>query len=102
MVLGDPLGAKSLVRKAHIHYGGRVAFGGGQVQQPAISQQVNLAAVEQLEFFDKLADLAAAFGQFVQESDVNFVVEVAAVANKRAVFQLANLAVQPRSGCRSR
>ena len=37
--------AKRLVREAHIHHGGRMTFGGGQVDEAAIAEKVELAAV---------------------------------------------------------
>ena len=60
LVLHQVLGGERLVGEAHVHHAGRVAFGGGQVDQAAIGQQVDLAPVGQDELLDEVAHFAAA------------------------------------------
>src|SRR5258708_36514162 len=47
VILYHVLGGESLVRKAHVHDGWRVSFGGSQVDQAAFAEQVDLAPVAQ-------------------------------------------------------
>ena len=78
-VLNHVLGAKRLVGEAHVHHAGRVALGGGQVDQPAIAQQVELAPVGEVDTPRRSRGPAAAAGrQRLQRRDVDLVVEVAA------------------------
>src|SRR5438093_4939426 len=42
-----------LVGEAHVHDGGRMALGGGQVDQPAFAQHVEAPAVAQRELLDE-------------------------------------------------
>ena len=44
VVLDHVLGRQRLVGEAHVHHGGRVALGGGQVDQPALGEQEDRAA----------------------------------------------------------
>ena len=39
-MLHDPLHGERLVRERHVHDGGGVSFGGGEVDQPALTQEV--------------------------------------------------------------
>ena len=45
--LGHVFGAKGLVGEAHVHDTGRMALGGGKVDQPALGQKVDAPAVSQ-------------------------------------------------------
>ena len=51
-----PLGGQGLGGEAHVHDAGRVAVGGGQVDQPALAEDVEPAAVGQDVLVDELAD----------------------------------------------
>ena len=61
-------------------------FGSRQVDQAAFAEQVNLAATLQRVFIYQRANFALAARQFFQRGNINFHVEVAGVANHRAVF----------------
>ena len=63
-----------------------MAFGGGQVDEAAFAQQVDLAAVFQRVLFDEGARGALGGRQLLERGDVDFDVEVAGVRDDRAVF----------------
>ena len=86
-VLDHVFGGQRLVGEAHVHHGGGVAFGGRQVHQAAVGEQVELAAVGQHELFYEVAHFPTApAGHLHQRGDIDFVVEVAAVGQDRAVL----------------
>src|SRR5207248_5920918 len=80
------LGAQRLVGEGHVHYARRVALGRGQVDQAALTQQVDAPAVIEYELLDVLAHLAALLGHRLQRRNVDLHVEVAGVGYDRAVL----------------
>ena len=51
--------AERLVGEAHVHHAGGVALGGGEVDQAALAEHEELAAVAELVLLDERAHLAA-------------------------------------------
>ena len=80
-----------LISEAHVHHGGGVTFGGGQVDQAALTEQVYLATVANGIFVHKRAGGALGAGNAFERSYVDFDVEVARVADHRAVFHLVEV-----------
>ncbi len=62
-VLDDLLGGERLVGEGHVHHERRVPLGGGEVDEPALADQVEPAAVGQRELVDELARLARLDGE---------------------------------------
>src|SRR5579871_885153 len=83
--------AKRLIGKAHIHHAGWMSFGCAQVHQAAIGEQIDVSAIIQGVFFDKIAYLALADRQRLNRGDVDLVIEVAGVGKNRAVLQMRDL-----------
>src|SRR5579864_856824 len=63
-----------------------MAFGGGQINQPAFAQQVDLAAIAQRVLFDELARGALGRRHFFKRGNIHFYIEVAGVGHDRAVL----------------
>ena len=80
------LGRERLVREAHVHDDRRMALGGGDVDEPALGEQEDPPAVGELELLDEVARLARLGGERAQRRDVDLDVEVARVADDRAVL----------------
>ena len=79
------LGGERLVGEAHVHHAGRVAFGGGQVDQAAFAEQIDLPPVGQGVLLDEGAHLARRRdGHLFQRRDVDLDVEMAGVGDDRA------------------
>ena len=79
LLLDRPLGRQGLGGEAHVHDAGRVAVGGGQVDQPALAQDVEPAAVLEDVLVDELADaLVDRRGELGQVVEGQLDVEVAA------------------------
>src|SRR5947208_11002479 len=57
---------ESLVSKAHVHTAGRVAFGGGEIDQTALAQNHNSPPVLESVFLDKRTHLCWLAGQYTQ------------------------------------
>ena len=85
VVLHQVLGAQRLVGEGHIHHGGGVPLGGGQVDEPALAQQVDAAPVGGGVLLHKGAHLPMADGDGLQRGDVNLHIEMAAVGHDGAV-----------------
>ena len=66
-------------------------FGGGQVDQAALAQNIDAAAVAQRELLDELARRAARRRRFAQRFQIDLDVEVARVAEDRAVLHLVEV-----------
>ena len=87
LVLERPLGREGLGGEAHVHDAGRVAVGGGEVDQAAFAEDVEPSAVGLDVFVDEFADLVdVGFGHFREVVEGEFDVEVAGVADHRAVL----------------
>src|SRR4029077_16723708 len=80
-ILDKVFGGKGLVREAHIHHGSRVPFGGSKVDQATFADQANATAVLQLIFVHQRPHFALAARKPFQSGNVDFHVEVSAVAN---------------------
>ena len=65
----------------------RVPLGGGEVDEPALGEQVDRAAVGERELLDELARLARLGRERAQRRDVDLDVEVTGVGEDRAVLQ---------------
>ena len=63
-----------------------MAFGGGEVDEAAFAQQIDLAAVLHGVLFDEVAGGALGGSHLLERRDVDFDVEVSRVRNDRAVF----------------
>src|SRR5438552_3974562 len=63
-----------------------MALGGGQVDETAFAQQINLAAIFHRIFFDELARGTAGRSHLLQRGDINLHVEVPGVGDHGAVF----------------
>ena len=62
LLLDGPFGGEGLNGEAHVHDGGGVAVGGGEVDQAAFAKDLDAAAVGQGEFVDEFADALADVG----------------------------------------
>src|SRR5215469_8279096 len=60
VVLHQVFGGQRLIREAHIHHGGRVTFGGGEVYKATFADEIDLAAVLELEFVNERPNFALA------------------------------------------
>src|SRR5271156_651136 len=78
-------GREGLIGEAHVHYYCGVAFGGGQVDEAAFAEEINLAAVFHGVFVHEGAGGLFGAGQLFQRGDINFDVEVAGITDDRAV-----------------
>ena len=78
-MLDRVLGRERLVREGHVHDDRRVAFGGRDVDEPAVGEQVDAPAVGERELLDELPRLARLDGERPQRRDVDLDVEVARV-----------------------
>src|SRR5438045_6669293 len=58
----EVLGGQRLVGEAHVHDARRVALGRGEIDQPSLAEQEQLAAVAQTELLDERTHLPPAFG----------------------------------------
>src|SRR2546430_4617243 len=85
-VPGDVLRAQRLVGKAHVHHGGGVAVGAGEVDELSLAEQEQPPAVAEPVLLDGRPDLAHAGGQLVQRLEVDLGVEVAGVGEDGAVL----------------
>src|SRR3954453_4111828 len=79
-VLDRVLGREGLVREGHVHHLGGMALGGGQVDEPAVRDQVDAPPVVEPELLDELARLPRLLGQRAQAGDVDLDVEVPGIA----------------------
>ena len=87
LVLHQILDGQRLVREAHIHHAGWVAFGRSEVYQTAFGQNDNAPATGlNLVLFDERPDCDRLSGHFAKRDQIQLQVEVATVANNRAVF----------------
>src|SRR5438270_12481261 len=68
---GQPLRRERLVGEAHVHHGRRVALGRGQVDEPALADDVEPAAVLQPVLLDELPHLADGGGDVVHGRQVD-------------------------------
>ena len=69
-----------------------MALGGGEVDEPAVGEQVDPAAVRERELLDELARLARLGRERAQRRDLDLDVEVARVGEDRAVLHRARCA----------
>src|SRR5271156_3903460 len=79
VVLGQVFGGERLIGKAHVHNRSGMAFGGGEVDQAAFGDEVNLAAVLEQEFIDQRTNFLLAGGKSFERRNFDFDVEVAGV-----------------------
>src|SRR5215472_1030292 len=86
MMLHEVFSRQGLVGEAHIHHGRGVAFGAGEVDQAAFGDQIDLAAVFQLELVDQRANFFFGSRQGFEHRDFDFHVEVAGIANHRTTL----------------
>ena len=86
MVLDHELGAERLVGEAHVHDRRRVTLGRRQVDQAAVGEQVDAAAVRHGVLLDELAHRALLDRELLERRDVDLDVEVAGVGDDRAVL----------------
>ena len=86
MVLGDVLGRERLVREAHVHDRRRVPLRGGQVDEPALGEQVQAAPVGHVEALDVLPGPHRRDREVAQRRDVDLHVEVAGVGEDGSVL----------------
>src|ERR1700728_1647886 len=85
-VLNQVFGGERLVGEAHVHYRSGVAFGGGEVDQSAFAEEVELAAIFHHVFIHEGPHRLFGAGKFFQRGDIDLNVEVAGVRDDRAVF----------------
>ena len=78
--------------KRHVHDGRRVPLGGGQVDQAALAQERDAAAVGQDELLDEGTRLARRDGHLSQRRDVDLDVKVARVGQDGAVLHHLEMA----------
>ena len=83
----DVLGRERLVGEAHVHDGGGVPFGSGEVDEPALADQVDAPSVGELELLDLGAGLTRRDRQLAEGLDLDLDVEVAGVREDGAVLQ---------------
>src|SRR6516225_1639473 len=86
VVLHQVFGGERLIREAHIHHGGRVTFGGGEVYKATFADEIDLAAVLELEFVNERPNFALAGREILERGNLDFDVKVAGVADNRATF----------------
>src|ERR1700676_525309 len=79
VILEQILSRKRLIGEAHIHHGGGMAFGGGEIHEAPFAEEVHFAISLQDIFIDERANFALAAGQFLQRGNVDFHVEGAGV-----------------------
>ena len=60
VILQQVFGGESLIGEAHIHDGGRMSFGGSQIDEAAFAEEIDFAAVLQQVFVHKRAHFALA------------------------------------------
>jgi hypothetical protein len=63
-----------------------VTFGGGEIDETALAEHVDFAAIAHGEFFDELARRAPRGGHLGENIQIDFDVEVAGVAKDRPFF----------------
>ena len=85
-ILHHVLDRERLVGKAHIHHRCGMPFRRGQVNQPSLAQQIDLAPVFQRVFVDEGARRALRRGHLLERGNVDLHVEVPGVRNNRAIF----------------
>ena len=86
VMLDHVLGGERLVGEAHVHHRRGMAFGGGEIDEAAFAEQINLAAVLHGVFVDEGARGFLAAGKLFERGDIDLHVEVAGVADHRAIF----------------
>jgi len=90
--LDDKFAGEGLGGEGHVHDGGGVSFGCGEVDESALGEDVDAFAVGNLVLVDAAAYAASdSFGDFFEALDVDFDIEVAAVADDGAVFHFAEV-----------
>ncbi|MCY1287660.1 hypothetical protein D9M70_366590 [compost metagenome] len=90
LTLGEELDLRQdLVGERSRHHEGRVAGGVAEVQQAAFREQDHAVALRELDHVDLRLDVCPL--QVTQCGDLNFVVEVADVADDRHVLHLAHV-----------
>src|SRR5712692_8757206 len=91
VVRAKVFGGKRLVGEAHVHNGCGMAFGGGEIDQASLGEQVDLTAVLHLIFVHHRAHFALAAGHLFQRRNVDLHVEVAGVANNRSTLHFLEM-----------
>src|SRR5271156_4846067 len=92
-VLDQVFGGERLVGEAHVHHGSRVAFGGGEGDEAAFAEEVELAAIFHHVFVHEWAGWLFRAGKLFERGNVNFDVEVAGIGDDRAVFHAFEMIV---------
>ena len=85
-MLDRVLGRECLVRERHVHDDRGMALRGRDVHEPPLGEQEEAASVVHRELLDELARLARLDGERAKRRDVDLDVEVAGVAEDRAVL----------------
>ena len=86
-VAHELLGAQRLQRERHVHHRGRMALGGGEVDDAAAGEQVQPAVAEVVLLDERAAPRARRRSPASRRSrDVDLDVEVAGVGQHRAVL----------------
>src|SRR5579872_4654862 len=80
------LRGQRLVREAHVHDAGRVSFGGGQIDQTPLPQQEYPVAADHILLDERPDRARLAAGELFERRDVHFDVEVAGIADHRAIL----------------
>ncbi len=83
----EVLDRERLVRERHVHHGGRVALGGGEVHEAPVREDDGRTAAAQAVLVHVRAQLAAAGRERREGREVDLVVEVAGVREDRAVLE---------------
>ena len=87
LVLEGPFGGEGLDGEGHVHDGGGVAVGGGEVNEAAFAEDHDGVAGGDGEAVDEFAEAFLSFlGHLGEGDEVEFDVEVAGVTDQGAVF----------------
>src|SRR5438876_468606 len=85
-VLRGVLERERLVGEGHVHHERRMPLGRGEVDEPAVGDEVEAAAVGERELLDELPRLLGVDSHVAQRRDLDLDVEVAGVGEDRAVL----------------
>ena len=86
IIFHHKLNAERLVGKAHIHNAGGMAFRGRQINQAALAQHIDPAAVFQHKFFHKGPNNPARFRNALQSHQIQFDVKMTGIGHNSPIF----------------
>src|SRR5215472_4255632 len=87
VIFHEVFGTERLVRKAHVHDTRGMAFRGRKIDQAAFAKQAHsMSVLSQCKFFDPGPYYATFSGHLLQTRNIEFDIEVAAVADNGAVL----------------